>query len=166
LPKVCEICSAKVEELRRGRCWGCYQRWTDDRPVGLGASCALCGDRRRGFLRSIELLGTWLPVCNNCGHRAARLDPLPRTIGEIRETLLRDRRRDDRRGGKTDTRVFQRNRRDDERRRVRALGDDDLLVIEDEMIVEISDLADEISGTRAEPDAELTRIRDLPLPSP
>ena len=35
----CDVCSAKVHELRRGRCWGCYARWVDARPVGVGARC-------------------------------------------------------------------------------------------------------------------------------
>ena len=54
----CDVCSAKVNETRRGRCWGCYNRWAELRPVGVGARCVVCGERRRRVLRSIELLGT------------------------------------------------------------------------------------------------------------
>jgi hypothetical protein len=164
----CEICSAKVAELRRGRCWGCYNRWVDSRPVGIGACCTLCGERRRGFLRSVELLGAWMPLCHNCGHRALQLDPMPATIAEIRQSVDRERRREERRQGKKDTRVFRRNRRGaDERRRGRGLGDD-LIVIDDEMIVEVQDQASTAAvaahrdGALGRDEIDLTRIRELP----
>jgi hypothetical protein len=127
----------------------------------MGASCALCGDRRRDNLRSIELLGSWLPSCHNCAARIIGLQPMPQTIGEIRRALLRDRRFRARRLGKSDTRVFQRNRRSDDRRRVRALGPDDAMIIDDEMIMDMEELADELSGVTDHDD--LTRIRELPL---
>ena len=50
----CEVCGAQVATLRRGRCWICYVRWADARPVGLGAKCAICSDRRRENLRMVE----------------------------------------------------------------------------------------------------------------
>ncbi len=159
----CEVCSAKVTELRRGRCWGCYTTWVESRPVGLGASCTMCGDRRRDHLRSVELLGSWMPVCHNCSHRAMKLDPLPQTVGEIRTALARDRRFRARRYGKSDTRVFPRERRNDDRRAVRALDANDSVVIEDEMIVEMEELAKELSGESPPERDELTRIRELPL---
>jgi hypothetical protein len=122
----------------------------------------MCTERRRDNLRSVELLGSWMPCCHNCAGRIAKLSPMPQTIGEIRRTLVRDRRYEARRYGKRDTRVFQRNRRQDDRRRVRALDRDDSVVIDDEMIVEMEELAAEISGT-AKDGEDLTRIRELPL---
>src|SRR5688572_17132707 len=95
----CEICGARVRELRRGRCWGCYTRWVDARPVGLGASCRLCGERRRAYLKSIELVGAWATVCHNCGARVGALEQLPRSTGEIRAMLARERRATPRRTG-------------------------------------------------------------------
>src|SRR5437868_3971187 len=51
----CGVCGARVTELRRGRCWGCYTRWGESRPVGKGAACAICHERRRSELRLMEL---------------------------------------------------------------------------------------------------------------
>jgi hypothetical protein len=131
----------------------------------MGAACTMCGDRRREHLRSVELLGNWIPCCHNCATRTHGLDPLPQSIGEIRRVLERDRRAALRRLGKKDTRVFQRDRRTTDRRRVRALDGDDSVLIEDEMIVEIEELAAELrreAGDATEGD-DLTRIRELPL---
>lgn len=93
----CEVCGAGVQELRRGRCWGCYTRWADTRPVGVGASCISCGERRRDVLRSIELLGSWQVSCHNCAARIAALDPVPQSLDEICHALKRERRTGDRR---------------------------------------------------------------------
>jgi hypothetical protein len=155
----CEVCGAKVTELRRGRCWGCYTRWAESRPVGVGAACALCGEQRRDHLRGVELLGAWMPLCHNCTARATKLSPMPQSILEIRARLQRDRRAVDRRVGRADNRVFPRERRGDDRRRVRAIADDDPLIIDDGMIVEMFELADEIEAAAARPDEDLTRIR-------
>src|SRR5215470_19844781 len=62
----CEVCGAMVSELRRGRCWGCYARWVESRPVGSGARCVTCSERRLRVLRSIELHGAWQVMCFNC----------------------------------------------------------------------------------------------------
>ena len=69
----CDVCGAKVGELRRGRCWGCYSKWADGRAVGMGAACCMCNDRRREHLRSVELLSAWVPICHNCCARAMTL---------------------------------------------------------------------------------------------
>ena len=118
----CEVCGAAVHELRRGRCWGCYTRWALARPVGLGASCRMCGERRREFLKSIELLGGWVPMCHNCAARTASLSPLPQTLGEIRRVLERERRQGGRRSGRADGRVFPYERRGRDRRARLAQG--------------------------------------------
>ena len=130
----CEVCGAKGLELRRGRCWGCYNRWAEARPVGAGAACSSCGERRLGFLKQIELLGAWVPMCHNCGARAMQLSPPPATMAEIRQRLSRERRHAERRKGKKDTRVFPRERRTLSSRRtpVRAatipLGDEAVIL--------------------------------------
>src|SRR4051812_6471657 len=62
--KQCEVCSARVGELRRGRCWGCYLRWSEARPVGAGAACVLCNERRHDHLRITEILERSHPMCH------------------------------------------------------------------------------------------------------
>jgi hypothetical protein len=132
---VCDMCGARVAELRRGRCWGCYASWVEGRPVGLGAACVMCNDRRREHLRMIELLRAWVPSCHNCHARILRMDPMPQTIDEIRTGLNRERRTRERRGGKLDTRVFPRERRGLERRRVGAAQGDDFLLLDDDILI-------------------------------
>ena len=148
----CEICRAKVSELRRGRCWGCYARWVDARPVGMGACCLTCNEKRRRFLKTVEVHGSWKPMCFNCAGQLLSLDSIPQTIAALREAVSRERRRKDRRFGKPDSRVFRYERRVGERR----AGREDYPVIEDEMIIEVI----------FEPEAEdfeedLTQIREL-----
>ncbi len=161
----CGICSANVAELRRGRCWTCYTRWVEERPVARGAKCCVCNERRRDFLKSIELHGAWAAMCFSCHGRATRLAPLPDTIAGLREALSRDRRDDDRRFGKRDTRVFQYDRRSDDRRLGRARTIDDVQAIDDEMIVEIDGEAESV-GQPGDAEAascdwsELTRIHE------
>jgi len=149
----CDVCGAKVTELRRGRCWGCYNRWADARPVGIGARCVACGDRRRRVLRSIELLGSWHPLCFNCHGQTLALDPVPPTLAELKVALERERRLRDRRFGKPDTRIFQYERRVGERR----AGRDDGMPIDDDMIVEITI---EVEPDPSEVFDDLTRIRE------
>lgn len=152
----CEVCSAKVNELRRGRCWGCYTRWVESRPVGLGAACCMCSERRRDFLKSVELLGNWMPVCYSCSARAARLVPMPQTVAGIRSALSRDRRNTDRRSDTAHDRAFRHDRRTGDRRLPRDGGDD--MTVDDEMIVAIMDLAARLDSV----DEDLTRIVERP----
>ncbi len=156
-PSPCEVCGAHVLELRRGRCWGCYARWVDARPVGIGARCVTCGEQRRRVLRSIELFGSWKPMCFNCTGQVMALEPLPTTIAGLKLAISRERRRLDRRIGKPDTRVFRYERRVGERRAER-----DVAVIDDDMIIEVT-----IDADASEIDFdELTQIREkieLPL---
>ncbi len=117
----CDVCGAGVAELRRGRCWGCYTRWSDSRPVGKGASCSVCQERRRDQLKLVELHERSLPLCHSCAARAMRLAPMPTSIERIRRELRRERRALDRRGGtRTDHRIFPRERRVGDRREDRA----------------------------------------------
>lgn len=148
----CEVCNAKVSELRRGRCWGCYARWVDARPVGIGAKCVTCTEKRRRVLRAVELFGSWKPMCFNCSGQLLTLNPMPATIAELRVAVSRERRRLDRRIGKPDSRVFRYERRVGERR-----TDRDETPIDDDMIVEVSVHVDADA-----PDFDdLTRIREL-----
>jgi len=112
----CGVCAARVVELRRGRCWGCYTRWGESRPVGLGAACVICDERRRGELRLLELHGRSHPFCHSCAGRIARLESVPATLLAIRQLLTRERRETERRGGSEDARIFPRERRVGERR--------------------------------------------------
>ncbi len=153
----CEVCHAKVGELRRGRCWGCYTRWAAERPVGLGAACCVCNDRRRDNLKQVELLRAWVPMCHNCAAKAVNLSPMPRTIDDVRAQLTRDRRRDDRRAGRKDSRVFPRERRGLERRSLGTARGDDLMILDEADILIIEDAAagDDFGGDE-------TRIVDAP----
>jgi hypothetical protein len=149
----CAVCHANVLELRRGRCWGCYARWTESRPVGVGARCVTCGEQRQRLLRSVELYGGWQPMCFNCGGQLGALRPMPRTLAALREALSRDRRKRDRRIGKADTRVYPYERRVGERR-----TDGRLELIDDDMIVEIT--VEPATGDGDDFDG-LTQIREL-----
>jgi hypothetical protein len=145
--KPCEVCGAHVVDLRRGRCFGCYALWAEARPVGVGACCTICGDRRRDNLRQLELLGAWIPMCGNCAGRTLRLRPLPRSVEAIRQKLARERRGADRRTGQPDLRAEPGERRGLERRSVgHPTGDGDMLLVNcelgwelDEMLIELMD---------------------------
>jgi hypothetical protein len=114
----CGHCGARVQELRRGRCWGCYQAWAGLRPVGRGARCVVCHERRRDSLRLTELHSRWLPMCHGCATRVQRLSPVPYTIPGLRRALARDRRGQDRRVDAIDVRPFPSERRLGDRRQV------------------------------------------------
>ena len=155
----CEVCSAKVHELRRGRCWGCYSRWVDERPVGIGARCVTCHEKRRRVLKSVELFGGWKPMCFNCAGQILHLAPMPATLAALRDLISRERRKTDRRYGKPDTRVFQYERRVGERRTSRT----EYPVIDDDMIIEVVHDSPMIaSGAETgDFDSDLTQIREL-----
>jgi len=131
--------------------------------VGLGALCCMCGDRRHGLLKSVELLGAWVPICHNCSALASSLQPMPQSIGAIRETLCRNRRDKDRRWGKRDSRVFRYNRRGDDRRLPRQSSD---ACVDEGMIVEISELVSDMELLSLESEgksrADLTCIQQRP----
>lgn len=112
----CNVCGAHVSELRRGRCWGCYTRWVEARPVGRGAACLICFEKRRDQLKIMELHTRSVPICHGCGARILRLENIPDTIDGVRLALKRDRRELDRRDDGLDRRIFPRERRVGERR--------------------------------------------------
>jgi hypothetical protein len=152
----CDVCSAKVHELRRGRCWGCYSRWVDARPVGYNARCLTCGERRRRLLKSVELFGGWPAMCFSCAGQLMMLDPMPATVQELKVAVSRERRKTDRRIGKPDTRVFQFERRIGQRRLMRPDGTD-YAAIDDDMIVEIVVEAEPVADEPIDFD-DMTRI--------
>ena len=96
----CGETARRGEPHRRGRCKRCYDRWVRSKPVGLGAACLACNERRTAALRQFELHRSWVVLCQNCSVRAEKLAlraPLPRSLAGLRLLLLRDRRHGDRR---------------------------------------------------------------------
>lgn len=112
----CGTCHAQVQELRRGRCWGCYTSWVDNRPVGRGAQCVVCDDKRRDNLRMTEIFGRFLAMCHNCTAKANSLSPVPADLDALKLHLNRERRLQEQRQGAEDQRIFPRERRMGERR--------------------------------------------------
>jgi hypothetical protein len=102
----------------------------------------------------VELLGSWRPMCFNCEGQLGQLDPMPLSLEGIKIAVSRERRRRDRRIGKTDTRVFRYERRVGDRR----TGRDGDPMVDDDMIIEIT--IDE-SAIDDPCDADLTQIREL-----
>src|SRR5262245_20774402 len=156
----CDVCGAAVTELRRGRCWGCYSRWADARPVGRGASCTVCSEKRRNQLKLVELKGRSLPFCHGCAAQLLRLSDIPDTVEEIRHALRRDRRDGDRGGGgKGAPRIFPRERRVGERRGPSrgGIADTDPHL----QLSEFEDVIIELAETDME-DVEQTQVRGRP----
>jgi hypothetical protein len=123
--------------------------------VGLGARCTTCPEKRRRFLKTVELFGNWKPMCFNCAGVLYQLDPMPKTLTELKEAVSRERRKRDRRWGKPDSRVFVYERRVGERRSGR---EDQLPAVDDDMIIEVTIDADGDPGH--DPD-DITAIREL-----
>jgi hypothetical protein len=141
----CGVCGARVSELRRGRCWACYGQWVEQRPVGRGAACAVCQEKRRDHLRLVELHGRSVPLCHGCAARTLKLGDVPPTVEGLRALLRRDRRRRDRRAEATDRRIFPRERRVGERRSLPRSADrtDPEMAIEfpefEDLVVEVAE---------------------------
>ena len=171
--QTCSHCGARVKELRRGRCWGCYQAWVGLRPVGLGARCVVCYERRTDALRRVELHGRWLPMCHSCAARAQTLSTVPYTIDGLRRGLDRERRGNDRRVGAVDARAFPDERRQADRRLnvprrctdptddAPAVPDD---VVDDLLALPVSD-ADVIEATRVTETPTTSRPRSTDQPA-
>lgn len=119
----------------------------------LGARCVTCTEKRRRVLKTVELFGGWKPMCFNCSGQLLHLDPLPKTLAEMRLIISRERRKNDRRIGKVDSRVFRYERRVGERRS----GREDFPAVDDDMIIEIA-VAEGGAGDDFE---DLTQIREL-----
>jgi hypothetical protein len=156
----CGSCGAMVTELRRGRCWGCYSKWAEMRPVPRGAACAVCDERRRENLRLIELHSRSVTFCHICAARTLKLAKVPSSIDSLRRLLSRDRRAQDRRGDGLERRIFPRERRVGDRRGPpRASASDDtnpgfVMPEFEDIEIEIQDADIEI--------VELTLVRERP----
>jgi len=94
-----------------------------------------CNEKRRRFLKTVELFGAWKPMCFNCHGILGTLEPMPNTISLLKDAVSRERRKRDRRWGKPDSRVFVYERRVGERRSGR---EDDLPLVDDDMIIEVT----------------------------
>ncbi len=155
--------------LRRGRCDRCYDAWVRARPIGQGASCAACDDRRESHLRHFELGlrqnavgGRWIVLCFNCVAVAESLNPPPRSVEGLKMRLYRDRRWGDRRAesvGRGTAREPSMNRRDpvekDRRDPLRHLFDASDLV---EELVEMEAEFEQISEAQLAEIGEVTGI--------
>jgi hypothetical protein len=156
----CGCCGAMVTELRRGRCWGCYTKWAEMRPVPRGAACVVCEERRRDNLRLIEVHSRSVTMCHICAARTLKLVPCPSSIEELRSKLLRDRRQDDRRGDGIERRIFPRERRVGDRRgppRADAFSDTNPGFV----MPEFEDIEIEIQDSDIE-EVEQTLVRERP----
>jgi hypothetical protein len=154
----CQVCGAQVSELRRGRCWNCYMRWTEARPVGRGAACACCAERRQDNLRLVEVHTRSVPLCHNCATRIFKMADVPSSLEAIRARLVRERREEERRQGGHDHRIFPRERRVGDRRRpaqeVRARDPGVQDFVFDELVIELDEDDIEI--------IETTNVRERP----
>ena len=166
----CTACGAPPLDLsrplRRGRCERCYETWVRARPIGVGACCAVCDNRRKVHLRHYEVGwrsntpgGRWLILCHNCAAAAEKLDPPPRSVDGLKMRLSRDRRWGDRRAesvGRGPGRAPGLERRSGDRRDpYRGLLDATELVIEieadyaeisEDRLADIADVTEEITG--------------------
>jgi|SRR5579871_5433654 len=146
---------------RRGRCRRCYESWVRARPVGLGAFCNGCGERRHDSLRHYELRRTWVVLCHNCAARAETLSPQPYSIAGLRLRLLRDRRRGDRRAeavGARRARATYERREGDRRTSERNILDATEFA---EMVIELeAEFADDREG-EASDDSPITGVHQL-----
>jgi hypothetical protein len=158
----CTVCGALVSEVRRGRCWGCYKQWAEMRPVGRGATCTVCSERRRDHLRLVEVHARTLPLCHICAARVIRLPDVPPTVEGIRDKLRRNRRALDRRDEALDHRIFPRERRVGDRR-ADARPDSNPAV--DLTVPDLDDLIIEIDESDIE-EIEQTLVRAAPTRRP
>ena len=156
----CGSCGAEPgpkKPLRRGKCARCYASWLAEKPIGIGACCSSCGERRRKTLRHFELAQTFIVLCQNCSARAEALSPQPRSVEGLRMRLLRDRRWGDRRAESVSG-VRQRygaERRDNDRRTSERNVFDAT-----DLVIEITAETAEEDGTM-EPDGPITGIHRL-----
>jgi hypothetical protein len=141
----CESCGARSGGLRRNRCAVCYLRWVESRPVGAGATCVLCSERRQAHLHLVEFQSRWLVMCHNCSAKTFRLSPMPKSLDGLRQRLVRDRRHNLRRRDRSDGRLFPKNRRCGDRRTGLLMDDKDWVDASDLVVEawESPDIAEE-----------------------
>ncbi len=152
--------------LRRGRCDRCYDLWVRARPIGIGAGCAGCDDRRRVHLRYYEVGfrnntpgGRWIVLCHNCAAFADAMQPAPRSIEGLRMRLKRDRRWGDRRAesvGRPSLRAeWLERRRGDRRTPPPMFLDEELL---EGVVIEMEADYEEVGDEQIESQEEVTGI--------
>ena len=157
--------------LRRGRCAHCYEDWVKARPVGIGALCSGCGDRRKLHLRYYEIEsrervvgGRWIVLCHNCTAIAQSMKPQPRSVEGLKMRLQRDRRWGDRRAasvGRKAERETGFERRDGDRR----LGLRDLYdatELAEELIIEMEADYEDVEAQFSRSPEDMTGIHYRP----
>src|SRR5262245_42806965 len=87
----CIECGRSAPRLRRERCSACYMRLYRNGEVPDGASCAGCGERRRGLLTRVTL-GEAAIGCGNCSLCVDKTRPPIATLAELRARVARERR--------------------------------------------------------------------------
>lgn len=144
----CFKCGTTDRKLRRALCAPCYEQWLLQRPIGVGAACLRCGDRRRAHLRHFELVRGFVVLCHNCVAEAAALAPLPRSAEGLLERLSRERREGERRQAQAPEPGANMNRSTapERRRKERRVGARDLFDATDLVVEEIED--GELTGIR------------------
>jgi hypothetical protein len=93
----CSLCRSTASPLRRGLCRACYLRAWRGTALPTRAGCATCPERRRVVMRWTRLGSERAVTCQNCGFLADRMRPRARSLDELKERLLRERRARDRR---------------------------------------------------------------------
>jgi hypothetical protein len=164
----CGGCGAPPDggTLRRGRCERCYDKWVRARPIGIGAGCAGCDDRRRVHLRHYEVGfrsntpgGRWLVLCHNCAAAADAMQPQPRSIEGLKMRLKRDRRWGDRRSeavGRPSARAPWLERRAGDRRALPPMFLDEELLAG--IVIEMEADYEEVTDDQIESQEEVTGI--------
>jgi len=137
------------------------------RPVGAGASCVACGNRRREQLRHFEIGlrlntagGRWTILCHNCTATAETLSPPPRSVDALCERLSRDRRWNERRvdRGHVDPHAEKRagDMRHDRRLNLRELFDATDLA--EELVIEMEAEYEDVAANKLVALDDVTRI--------
>lgn len=158
----CGGCGQSAMRTRRGLCAACYARWVRARPVGLGASCAACTDRRLPHLRHFELRGLWVVLCHHCCARAERLTPAPRSVDVLLDGIRRQKRIGADRRGLYEAAAMARRQQvlRQAEERAEAEASDELDDAPFELIIELCD--DAPLGERRDPDGEpITAVHAL-----
>jgi hypothetical protein len=95
-PPACKVCRKSADALavglRRGLCRACYLREWRGTALPDGAACTICKERRRIVLRWTKVGTERIVTCQNCGFVADKARPRPRTIDELHDRMLRERR--------------------------------------------------------------------------
>ena len=166
--------------LRRGRCQYCYEKWVRARPVGAGAGCVSCGNRRREQLRHYEIGlrlnaagGRWTILCHNDAATADTFNPPPRSVDALCERLARDRRWKDRRYDRAHRDPHAERRADDLRRERRMNLRElfDATDLAEELIIELEADFEQVSADQLIAIEDVTGIHmktteDWPVGSP